>query len=109
MLVCAFVLSACGAAAAQETGDPEAGFAIASAICAECHIVTPADAALPPPAPLPFEELRALPFEHIANTPGITEMALFAWMRTSHPTMPNIILEEDDLQDVVAYVLSLKD
>ena len=49
-----------------------------------------------------------LPFEDIANTPGITETALFAWMTTSHPTMPNIVLEKKELTDVVSYILSLK-
>jgi hypothetical protein len=39
----------------------------------------------------------------------MTATALFVWMRTSHPTMPNIILEPEDLRNVVAYVLSLKD
>jgi hypothetical protein len=49
-----------------------------------------------------------LPFEDIANTLGIIELALFAWMTSSHPTMPDIILEADELRDVVAYILNLK-
>jgi hypothetical protein len=28
-------------------------------------------------------------FEQVANTPGVTEMWLYAWMTTSHPTMPD--------------------
>jgi mono/diheme cytochrome c family protein len=94
---------------AQQVGDPAAGFAVASEICAECHMVEAVEGAFPAPDPLPFEELWPLPFEEIANTPGITAMALFAWMTTTHPTMPNIVLEEEDLRDVVAYILSLKD
>jgi hypothetical protein len=30
-------------------------------------------------------------------------------MQSTHPTMPNIILEDDELRNVVAYILSLKD
>jgi hypothetical protein len=63
----------------------------------------------PHPAPLPFERRGVpLPFEDIANTPGITETALFAWMTTSHPTMPNIVLEKKELSDVDSYILSLR-
>ena len=46
-----------------------------------------------------------LPFEDIANTPGITEMALHAWMTSTHPTMPDIMLEAEELRGVVAYIL----
>ena len=63
----------------------------------------------PNPEPLPFSEVgRPLPFEDVANTPGVTEMALYAWLTTSHPTMPDIVLDKDELRDVVAYILSLK-
>jgi hypothetical protein len=53
--------------------------------------------------------LKGPRFDDVADTPGMTATALFAWMRTSHPTMPNIILEPDDLRNVVAYILSLKE
>jgi hypothetical protein len=62
----------------------------------------------PKPDPLPFEKLEALPFEDIANTPGVTAMVLFSWLTSSHPTMPNIVLKEEDLRNVTAYILSLK-
>jgi hypothetical protein len=29
-------------------------------------------------------------------------------METSHPTMPNIIVEKNDMLNVIAYILSLK-
>jgi hypothetical protein len=63
----------------------------------------------PNPKPLPFEEVgKPLPFEDIANTPGVTEAALYVWLTSSHPTMPDIVLEKEDLRNVVAYILSLK-
>jgi hypothetical protein len=39
----------------------------------------------------------------VADTPGMTEMALSVWIQSSHPAMPNIILKQDDLRNVVAY------
>jgi mono/diheme cytochrome c family protein len=96
-------------AGAQQVGDPEAGLAVAAEVCAECHEVMPMEGVSRDLAPLPFEVGEAMAFEEIANTPGVTAMALFAWMQSTHPTMPNIILEEDELRNVVAYILSLKD
>lgn len=96
-------------APAQQVGDPEAGFAVAANVCSECHDIMPMEGVSPEPNTLPFEELEAKPFEEIANTTGVTAMVLFAWMQSPHPTMPNIILEEDELRNVVAYILSLKD
>ena len=46
--------------------------------------------------------------KEIANTSGMTATALTVWLQTSHPTMPNIILEPNDVSNVVAYILSLK-
>ena len=61
---------------------------------------------------LPNEEFSPLPeaptFQSVADTPGMTEFALSVWLQSSHPTMPNIVLEQDDLRNVVAYIRSLK-
>ena len=55
-------------------------------------------------SPLP----EAPTFQSVANTPGMTELALTVWLQSSHPTMPNIILKQDDLRNVVAYIRSLE-
>jgi len=44
----------------------------------------------------------------VAKTPGMTAIALTAILRTSHRNMPNIILADDDLRNVIAYILTLK-
>jgi mono/diheme cytochrome c family protein len=89
--------------------NPEAGQTLAEQVCSRCHAVMPGEGGKRKPKPLPFENVgEPLPFEDIANTPGITEMALYAWLTTSHPTMPNIVLKNEELQDVAAYILSLK-
>ena len=91
----------------QTSGDPQAGQAVAVEQCAQCHAVLPGEGVLENPNPLPFDGAGALAFEDIANTPGVTAMALSAWMTSIHPTMPQILLSEDDLNDVIAYILSL--
>ena len=55
-------------------------------------------------SPLP----EAPTFQSVADTPGMTEMALTVWLQSSHPTMPNIVLKQDDLRNVVAYIRSLE-
>jgi mono/diheme cytochrome c family protein len=86
---------------AQEVGNPNQGLRLAHTLCAECHLVDK----LPGQSP----NLIAPSFEHIANTPGMNSAALTAALRTSHESMPNIIIKGSDLSDVIAYILSLNE
>ncbi|MEM8587953.1 MAG: cytochrome c [Pseudomonadota bacterium] len=106
-IVAASLTGVAPASVAQISGDPEAGQTVAVQQCAQCHAVLPGEGVLVNPDPLPFDGAGALAFEDIANTPGVTAMALSAWMTSIHPTMPQILLSEDDLNDVIAYILSL--
>jgi mono/diheme cytochrome c family protein len=92
----------CGMAspAQTQTADPAAGEAYAEKVCAQCHAIHPSG--LSP-------ELTAPPFKDVANTPGMTDTALRVWLSTSHPTMPNIVVEPQDMDNVIAYILSLKE
>lgn len=85
---------------AQEAGDVSAGAKIAQEVCAECHSIG-AEQDNSPNADAP-------PFAHVATTPGMNERALAVWLQSPHPTMPNIILEKKERDDIVAYILSLK-
>jgi len=38
----------------------------------------------------------------------MTALALLVWLRTSHPSMPNIILMPETADDIIAYILSLR-
>ncbi len=87
-------------AAAQEMGDAKAGFAYASQVCTECHAVRSGERVSP--------NTTAPAFELVANTRGMTELALRVWFRSSHPSMPNLVLSENQSDDVIAYILSLK-
>jgi mono/diheme cytochrome c family protein len=99
-LALTFVLLFAAPVAAQEAGEPQAGAAYAKQYCANCHAI--ADEHTSP-------EHTAPRFKDVANTSGMTATALTIWLQTSHPTMPNIILEPNDMSNVVAYILSLKD
>jgi cytochrome c len=96
------VLSAVPASlSAQEAGHPQQGLTFARQVCAACHAVEHGEAASPNP--------HAPTFDTIARTPGMTGIALYASLRTSHRTMPNFILRTDEIGNVVAYILGLKD
>jgi mono/diheme cytochrome c family protein len=99
VLAAAMLLAFASEAAAQE-GDVEAGAAYAKQVCAACHAVLPNEQISP--------LLQAPTFQSVANTRGMTELALTVWLQSSHPTMPNIVLKPDDLRNVVAYIRSLK-
>ena len=91
-------VTASGALAAEDVGDPQAGFDYAKRVCSVCHAISGEQSPNP----------KAPRFREVADTPGITGTALRVWMETSHPTMPNIIVEKDDMLNVIAYILSLK-
>jgi len=87
-------------ARADEFGDVHAGRVFAKKVCSPCH-------AIEPEAPM-SPKIDAPSFAAVANTPGMTRTALTVWLQTPHPTMPNFILEAQDQDDVIAYILSLK-
>ena len=88
------------AAIGQQIGDAEKGMEYASEVCSGCHAVRGGE----PKSPVP----EALRFEDIANTSGMTAIALTVWFQTSHPTMPNIRMTDEEMRDVIQYILSLK-
>lgn len=87
------------ARAQTEPGDPAAGLRLASVWCANCHQVA-AGAAGPSADAAPT-------FRSIARMPSTTSMSLRVFIQTPHPNMPNFHLSREELDDVVAYVISL--
>jgi mono/diheme cytochrome c family protein len=85
---------------AQDADDIVHGREIARTICAACHVVARGQLVSP--------NSEAPPFPVLAATPGMTTIALTAALLTSHRQMPNIILQPDERQDVIAYILTLK-
>jgi mono/diheme cytochrome c family protein len=108
VLSSAMMLSAIAVAEAQDVGDvpmgeignPQAGFEYAHATCAACHAISEEKSPVP----------NAPRFKDVANTPGMTPTALIVWLQgAQHPTMPNLVIRGQELRNVAAYILSLKD
>lgn len=99
VVVTAFALVS-GPVRAVELGSPQAGRTYAQKYCTECHEVEAGATFSPNP--------DAPSFQEVADTPGMTARALAVWFRTSHPTMPNLIIPPDDMDNVIAYILSLR-
>ena len=85
----------------QDIGDAEKGLSYARKVCSTCHNVLRSEG--------PSPNRRAPSFKQIANTPGMSITALTVWSRTTHPTMPNLVIDPNDMDDLIAYMLSLRD
>ncbi len=94
------VLSFGGQVAAQTLGDATKGRDYAKSTCAECHNVAPGGKT--------SKVVRATPFQVVADTPGMTGTALTVFFRTPHKAMPNLIIAGEDADNVIAYILSLR-
>ena len=79
----------------QQVGDPAAGKQLAERTCLECHRAQ-------------NTSRKAPAFSVIAAMPSTTAQSLDVFLRTSHPTMPNLILSGTDRGDLIAYILSLR-
>jgi mono/diheme cytochrome c family protein len=79
--------------------DTHRGKALAKQWCSGCHSVAPNEPAGDPAAP---------DFAEVAAEPSATGYALRVFLRTPHATMPNFVLDSDDIDDLVSYILTLK-
>ena len=85
---------------AQAGGDPTRGRHLAEAWCSGCHIVAPTDQQ--------GTSNGAPPFAAVARMPSTTLMALRVFLQSSHPPMPDLRLTAGQIDDVAAYILSLR-
>jgi mono/diheme cytochrome c family protein len=84
--------------AAAALADPVAeGQAVARRWCAACHAMP--DGAATDTAPS---------LQRIAASPGLTPASLTAWLSAPHPPMPDPGLSRDQIDAVIAYVVSLR-
>jgi len=97
-LLAVLVLPAPAAAAAEDMGDPARGVMLARTWCTGCHVVEPGGRGSD----------AAPSFMTIANDPKRGPAALRAWLTRPHPPMPNMNLSRAEIDDVVAYLRSLK-
>jgi mono/diheme cytochrome c family protein len=103
LMTCTIMLAALAAAPriqAQELSDWQRGRLLARQVCAECHAVERNQ--------VRSHNRLAPSFTAVASTPGMTAMALNAFLHTPHRAMPNLILSDDQVRGVITYILSLK-
>jgi mono/diheme cytochrome c family protein len=94
------LLAAAPPVAAQTIGDPDAGRTLAETWCVNCHVVTQSQSQ--------GTSTGAPSFRAIAAQTAITPMALSAFLQTPHHRMPDLHLSRTEIDDVSAYILSLR-
>ncbi len=104
-LILASVAMPSARAATDGPGGPGYGRQLTEDICGECHRVSATPTAKRPPMQ---EDLAAPDLTERMRDPSMTELALRSYLQTSHPVMPNIRLNRDETDDIVAYLMSLK-
>lgn len=94
-------LAALGAAAAGVRVEVEGGHQLAQAWCTRCHAVEPGEIAGP------YADVPS--FTAVARMPSTTASALNAFLSTPHGDMPDIKFTDRQLDDIVTYILSLRE
>jgi mono/diheme cytochrome c family protein len=78
-------------------GNPLIGRQIAATLCVPCHQI---------------DETRrdgSPSFVDVARMPSTTALSLKVFLRSNHKDMPNLIIPEAQTDDLIAYILSLKE
>ena len=100
VLVLLLLLISFGGVKAQEPGDPVAGRQLAQTWCSTCHVVTRGQQQA--------TSNGAPSFAAIAAQKSFTPMALSAFLQTPHHRMPDLHLSRDEIDDISAYIFSLR-
>jgi mono/diheme cytochrome c family protein len=95
--VCAFLAIAASASSALGA-DSANGLRLSRQWCSSCHLVEPGG----------VTHDAAPPFAEISNDPTTTPARLRAWMADPHPPMPGLDLANQQEDDIIAYLMSLK-
>lgn len=88
------------AAFADDQPSPEAGLKIAQTLCQNCHLV--------PGASGNTVTVGIPSLSGIANKPGQTGRAIEAVLIAPHAPMPDMKLSMPEIQDIIAYLDSLR-
>jgi mono/diheme cytochrome c family protein len=100
LAVTAAMLFAASPAFAQQQPSARTGESLARQWCVSCHLVA-ADQRAPAPDTAP-------PFASIAARPTATPGALRTIIQMPYPRMPQITLSRDEVEHIIAYIVSLK-
>lgn len=87
-------------AVADELGSAKRGYELSARVCADCHAIEAGEPGGDRPDPPGFQRL--------ADNPAMTALALRVFLSTPHRDMPNLILTEPEIDDIIAWIHSLK-
>jgi mono/diheme cytochrome c family protein len=79
-------------------GDAKSGHQLAIDLCSGCHRVDSSTFGI-----------FAANFEEVAKMPSTTALSLRVFLQSSHKNMPNIMLGPKQIDDVISYILSLRE
>ena len=96
-LIMLFGLAVPGIACAQDI-DPTLGRRIVQAECTRCHAIEPGATGPDPGAPN---------FTSLARMPSVTDLSLRVFLQSSHRSMPNLVLSEQETSSIIAYLRGL--
>ncbi len=81
-------------------GDPMAGRKLAEDVCSACHVIGSGQAST--------TDVDAPDFADLANEPRVTALSLRVFLQTPHERMPDLRLDREETDNVIAYILSLE-
>jgi cytochrome c len=82
---------------ASAAGDPQAGHDLARSWCSGCHLIESTS----------HGGDAAPPFATIAAENAGDPARLRGWLTDPHPPMPNLNLSRAEIEDIIAYLMSL--
>ena len=76
------------------------GRRLAETVCSACHQIGATVSSKSPKSGAPS-------FVDVSRMPWTNELSIKVFLRSLHPTMPNIILSPEEIDSVAAYIVSL--
>lgn len=98
--ICTAIALICIGSAVTQAQDVENGKRIAERWCVECHATGTSTSKT--------RHAHEMPFEAIANKPGISSGLIADFLLLPHATMPNPLIRRSDAEDVAAFIMELK-
>ena len=80
-------------------GDAASGRQIATKRCSSCHRIQPLT---------PSDKADPASFQSIADLPSSTGISLNVFLHSNHRNMPDFMITSAESNDLIAYILSLK-
>ena len=94
------IAASAGPARGATAVDVAEGDRLAHTLCVNCHVVDTRS---------PIVRTDQVPsFPWVAQQPGLTQEFLTGWLSTSHSRMPDYALTREEIRQLSAYIISLK-